>query len=77
MSGVGDHEEMRVLFRGREYRLTFNCDREARSLSECCDVRAGEDWLPVGAYAVGENEIVFSRAFGAMLVDALRHEVPR
>ena len=63
MSGVRDHEEMRVLFRGREYRLTFTRDRAQRRMSECCDVREGDDWQPVAGFAARENEIVFSRAF--------------
>lgn len=70
---IQDHEEMRVLFRGREYRLTFDCHREQRRMSESVDVRDGEDWQMVGGFAVGENELVFQRAFAALIADALQH----
>lgn len=73
MKPIGDHEEMRMVFRGREYRLVFNCDREARRMSGSCSVRTGDGWQEIHGHPVGENEIVFRRSFETAIADAIAH----
>lgn len=71
---MGDtREELRVVFRGLEFRIVHRCFPAQLRLSVTTSVRDGDDWQEIYGHSVREMEDKWRAGFDAALAHAYTH----